>query len=733
MSFVKNDRKHKAKSGYCLFVRKLRFRKAIDASNCNIYPRSKGTASVRLFSGKSGYGYLHLHAVILCLKLWLCFVVEVSHRAEKSDIAQVQPARKQSMNEAIRKARTVRRPFRLPATACLATAAAVAVICLPADAQAPIGTGQNLFTSQDAPARELLAKMTLDEKIGQMIQPDQSFLKDPSDVEKYFLGSLLSGGGAGPKNKDDYTLKGWTDMVDDYQRHALKTRLGIPLLYGIDAVHGHNNIPGAVIFPHNIGLGCTRDSALVEKIERATAEEVRATGINWVFSPCLAVPQDERWGRTYEGFSEDPDVVLELGVAAVRGFQGASLSDPLSVLACAKHFVGDGGTSYGSAITNKHGALDQGNTQVDEATLRRIHLAGYVSTVPAGVGTIMPSYSSWNGIKCSANLRLLTSILKGEMGFEGFLISDYNAIDQITPDYKYDVLISVTAGMDMIMVTDKYRELFDGLKELAGDGTIPMSRIDDAVTRILRVKLAMGLMDKNRSPLADRALWSDFGSHAHREIARQAVRESLVLLKNQHNLLPLKKSARIHVAGRGADSLGMQCGGWTRDWQGKMDNIVPGGTTILAAIKAAVANGPNVTYSLDGTGAAGADVGVLVIGEKPYAEFKGDTTDLSLDKQDIAALANMKRAGIPIVTILLSGRPLILGDALDQSDAFIAAWLPGSEGEGVADVLFGDVRPTGKLSRTWPRSMDQLPISINTDPSRYDPLFKYGYGLGYGD
>jgi beta-glucosidase len=618
----------------------------------------------------------------------------------------------------------------------LAALIAVVVFCPAARAEPQAESQQKAFTAFDAPAKELLSKMTLDEKIGQMIQPDQGALKDPADIEKYFLGSLLSGGGSGPKNKEDYTLKGWTDMVDGYQRHALKTRLAIPLVYGVDAVHGHNNIPGAVIFPHNIALGCTRDAALVEKIERVTAEEVRATGINWVFAPCVACPQDERWGRTYEGFSEDPALVKELGAAAVRGFQGAKvkdLSDPRSVLACAKHFAGDGGTAYGSAHMNDNRGLDQGDTRVDEATLRRIHLAGYVSAVQAGVGTIMPSYSSWNGVKCSASHRLLTEILKQEMGFEGFLISDYNAIDQIKPDYKTDVEISINAGIDMVMLTDKYPVFFADLKELVHEGKVPMSRIDDAVTRILRVKFALGLMDKGRSPMADRALQESFGSAAHRQVARQAVRESLVLLKNDRSTLPLEKSARIHVAGRGADSLGMQCGGWTRDWQGKMDNVIPGGTTILAGLKAAASKDANVTYSLDGRGAEGAEVGVVVIGEKPYAEYQGDSIDLSLAKEDIEAVANMKKAGIPVVVVLLSGRPLLLGSVLDQADAFVAAWLPGSEGEGVADVLFGDAKPTGKLSRTWPRSMEQLPININTDPSRYDPLFKYGFGLSYGE
>ncbi len=593
---------------------------------------------------------------------------------------------------------------------------------------------QSVFTACDAQAKELLAKMTLDEKIGQMIQPDQGALKDPVDVEKYFLGSLLSGGGSGPKNKDEYNLQGWADMVDGYQKHALKTRLGIPLLYGIDAVHGNHNIPGAVIFPHQIGLGCTRDAALVEKCERVTAEEVRAVGVNWVFAPCVAVPQDERWGRTYEGFSEDPQLVKELGEAAVRGFQGARLSDPLSVLACAKHFAGDGGTTFGSVKRDDKPGLDQGDTRVDEATLRKVHLPGYVSTVRAGVGAIMPSYSSWNGVKCSADKHLLTEILKKEMGFEGFLISDYNALDQLSPDYKKAIEIGVNAGVDMVMLTDRYPECFRDLKQLVEEKKVPMERIDDAVTRILRVKFALGLMDKDRSPLADHGLHKSFGSDEHRKVARQAVRESLVLLKNDKKTLPLAKSARrIHVAGRGADSLGMQCGGWTIDWQGKMDNVVPGGTSILAAIKNTASKDTKVTYSRDGMGVEGADVAVVVIGEAPYAEFQGDRADLSLAPDDVEAVRNLKKAGVPVVVVLLSGRPLILGDVLDQSDALVAAWLPGSEGQGVADVLFGDCKPTGKLSRTWPRSMAQVPLTSNGDEAHYDPLFKYGFGLTYGD
>jgi beta-glucosidase len=603
----------------------------------------------------------------------------------------------------------------------VALACAAAFLTLPAAVKNP-----KPLSSYDPQVKKLLAQMTLDEKIGQMTQPDQEQIRDITDVRTLFLGSVLSGGSSDPKEGN--SLEAWTNLYDRLQQQALKTRLGIPILYGVDALHGHNNVLGAVIFPHNIGLGCTRDAALVEKIARITAEEVRATGIQWTFAPCVTVPQDERWGRTYEGYSEDPAIVKVLGEAAVRGLQSPSLSDPLSLLACAKHYVGDGGTTWGTGQRGR--GLDQGDTRVDEAALRRIHLPGYVTAVEAGVGTIMPSYSSWNGVKCSASKRLLTEILKQELGFEGFLISDYSAIGQIDRDYKKAIAISINAGMDMAMEPGRYREFITSLKALVNEGQVPMSRIDDAVTRILRVKFAMGLMDKKRSQLADRRLWKSFGSAEHRAVARQAVRESLVLLKNQNRVLPLRKNAaRIHVAGAAADNLGIQCGGWTIDWQGKMGELTPGGTTILAGIRKAVAPRTQVTYSGDGAGAAGADLGVVVVGERPYAEGNGDRADLSLAKEDAAAVQTMKQAGIPVVLVLLSGRPLVLGEVLDQVDALVAAWLPGTEGAGVADVLFGDFKPKGKLSFSWPRSMAQVPS--HPGDKGYDPLFKVGEGLSY--
>ena len=606
----------------------------------------------------------------------------------------------------------------------LATAAA-----LTSPTAAAPSTARKAFSAYDAEAKALLATMTLEEKVGQMTQAEQEKLTDVKDIQTYFLGSLLSGGSSDPKAGN--SLQAWTEMYDGYQKLALQTRLKIPILYGVDAVHGHNNVLGAVVFPHNIGLGATRDPKLVEEIARLTAEEVRATGIQWAFAPCVAVARDERWGRTYESFSEDPSLVAELGTAAVRGLQGTDLKDPLRVLACAKHYVGDGGTSWNSAphLAAQGARLDQGDTRLSEAELRRIHLAGYPAAIAAGVGSIMPSYNSWNGEKASGSKRLLTDILKTELGFEGFLISDYNALDQLPGDRRAQVKQSVNAGMDMVMVPEKYKEFYAALKDLAEKGEVPMARVDDAVLRILRVKIAMGLMDPARSSLADRSLQARFGSPAHREVARRAVRQSLVLLKNEKKTLPLSKTAkRIVVAGKNADDIGNQCGGWTIDWQGKSGPIVPGGTTILAALKAA-AKGGEVTFSADGTGATGADVGVVVVGEKPYAEFFGDREDLALDKDDLAAIANVKKAGIPVVVVVVSGRPLILGDALGQADAVVAAWLPGTEGQGVADVLFGDYKPTGKLSFTWPRTMAQIPINVGD--AAYDPLFAYGFGLTY--
>ena len=591
----------------------------------------------------------------------------------------------------------------------------------------PAAAPARRLSSFDPQVLKLLATMTLDEKLGQMAQPDQQFLKTPDDIKNYSLGSLLSGGDSDPKAGNGLTA--WTDLCDGYQKIALTTRLRIPLLYGIDAVHGHNNVIGATIFPHNIGLGCTRSAELVERAARITSEEVRATGANWAFAPCVTVPQDIRWGRTYEGFSESPEIVKELGAAAVRGLQRATLDDPAAVLACSKHFAGDGGTTWGTGNTMRRDRprmLDQGDTQVDEATLRRIHLPGYVTTVAEGVGSIMPSYSSWNGVKSSGSERMLTGILKREFGFEGFLISDYAALNQMPGDYKRQIADSVNAGMDMVMIPEKYVDFLTLLKQNVQEGKIPMTRIDDAVTRILRTKFAMGLMDAKRTPLADRSLHDSFGSEGHRAVARACVRASLVVLKNEGGVLPLaKNAARIHVAGKSANDLGNQCGGWTITWQGSSGRPTDG-TTILEAVQRAVSTKTKVTTSIDGSGAAGAPVAIAVIGEKPYAEGMGDTADLHLSQEDIATVTNLKGAGAKVIAVILSGRPLFLEDIIGQADAIVAAWLPGSEGDGVADVLFGDYKPTGKLSFTWPKATS---TSLHRGDAGYQTMFESGYGL----
>jgi beta-glucosidase len=589
-------------------------------------------------------------------------------------------------------------------------------------------TGPSILRASDANVKALLSRMTLEEKIGQMIQANSASLKDPSDVEKLFLGSILSGGSSDPKNGN--SLIDWTDHYDSFQSRTQSTRLRIPILYGIDAVHGHSNVLGAVIFPHNIGLGCSRKPELVERAARITAIETRATGINWTFAPCVTVPRDERWGRSYEGFGETPELARMLGEAAVRGYQGKDLSDSSSVLACAKHWIGDGGTKYGTGrkLRADLQILDRGDVLLTERELRDIHMAGYVSAIKAGVGTIMPSYSSWNGVKCSGSKRLLTEILKEELKFDGFLISDYDAIDEMPGDYKTQIETSTNAGMDMFMVSAKYRELYALLLELVRENRVAMMRIDDAVTRILRVKFAMGLMDAGRSHLADRKLHASFGSAAHRQVARECVRASLVLLKNEKRVVPVSKNLkRIHVAGKSADDIGNQCGGWTISWQGKSGNQTSGGTTILKAIKETVSPQTMITYSQDGANAAGADLGIVVIGETPYAEWQGDRQTLELSEEDIAVVDKMKQAGMPLLIVLISGRPLIIDKVIDKADAFVAAWLPGTEGLGVTDVLFGDFKPIGRLSFSWPRSMAQIPINVGD--KNYDPLFKYGFGL----
>lgn len=568
----------------------------------------------------------------------------------------------------------------------------------------------------DIPSRveQLLAQMSLDEKIGQMTQAERGALQNITDIKTYYLGSLISGGGSAPSTN---SAQAWADMYDYFQNFALQTRLKIPLIYGIDAVHGHNNVYGATIFPHNIGLGCTRNPQLIEQAARVTAKEVSGTGIDWTFAPCIATVRDERWGRTYEGFGETAELSISMADASVRGYQGTSLSDYGNILACAKHYLGDGGTQGGD---------DQGNVVADEQTIRQLHLQGFISAINAGVKSIMVSYSSINGQKMHGSKYWITDVLKDELGFKGFVVSDWQGIDQLPGDYKSDIQNSINAGIDMVMVPNNYKDFIQYLKELVNENRVSIERIDDAVRRILTVKFELGLFER---PFTNRSFTSTVGSSANREIARKCVRESLVLLKNQNNFLPLSKSINhILVAGKNGLDIGNQCGGWTISWQGSSGDITTG-TTVYQGIKNAVPSSTTVSYSFNGSSTQGADVAIVVVGETPYAEGNGDRNDLSLSSEDITTINNIKNAGIPYVIILISGRPMIITDELADCNAFVAAWLPGTEGQGIADVLFGDYNFTGKLSHSWPRNMNQIPI--NSGDAIYDPLFPYGFGLTY--
>jgi beta-glucosidase len=571
---------------------------------------------------------------------------------------------------------------------------------------------------------DLLPRMSLAEKIGQMTLVEKNSMTS-RDVTRRFIGGVLSGGGGYPSPN---TPASWATMVNRFQQSALATRLGIPIIYGVDAVHGHGNVVGTVIFPHNIGLGAAGDEDLMRRIGRVTASEMVATGIHWNYAPVVAVPQDIRWGRTYEGYSEKTELVSRLSAAYLQGLQGDDLADPLSVLATLKHFVGDGGTTWGSSTTGNY-QIDQGVTEVDEATLRAIHLPPYINGVKAGARSVMISYSSWGGLKMHAQKYLITDVLKGELGFQGFVVSDWGGIDQLSGDYYTSVVTGINAGIDLNMVPYDYNRFITTLTRAVENGAVSMGRIDDAVRRILRVKFQLGLFEH---PLADQTQLPLVGSDEHRAVAREAVSKSLVLLKNEHQPLPLSKSTPlIYVAGVGADDIGMQSGGWTIEWQGKMGHTTPG-TTILRAISNTVASGAVVKYDRDGRfqGDTVADAGIVVVGEQPYAEGVGDRADLALSAADIALTARMRDRCRRLVVILVSGRPMIVTNQLGQWDAFVAAWLPGTEGQGVADVLFGDRPFTGTLPFTWPRSMDQLPFDYNNlGTGDQGPLFPCGFGL----
>ncbi|XP_057772435.1 uncharacterized protein LOC130992005 [Salvia miltiorrhiza] len=584
----------------------------------------------------------------------------------------------------------------------------------------------------EARIKDLLSQMTLKEKLGQMTQIER-VVATPSAIKDLSIGSILSVGGSGPF--ENARSSDWAAMADTFQKAALQSRLGIPLLYGIDAVHGNNNVYGATIFPHNIGLGATRDADLIQRIGAAAALEVRASGIHYTFAPCVAVSRDPRWGRCYESFGEDPQIV-KMMTSMVTGLQGQPpqgypsgypfVAGRENVVACAKHFVGDGGTRNG---------INEGDTISSYDELERIHMAPYLDCIARGVCTIMASYSSWNGTKLHSSRFLLTEILKEKLGFKGFIISDSEGLDRLSSphgsNYQQSVLSAITAGIDMVMVPFRYQLFLADLLHLVESGKIPITRIDDAVERILRVKFASGLFEH---PLSDGSFLGTVRCEQHKQLAREAVRKSLVLLKNGKDskkpFLPLDRNAkRILVVGRHADDLGYQCGGWTATWEGKSGRITTG-TTILEAIREIAGAKTEVIYEENPSGAIDGreySFAIVVVGEGPYVESGGDSSDLKIHFNG-TELASAVADQVPTLVILISGRPVTIEQRLlNKVHALVAAWLPGSEGSGVVDVIFGDHEFQGRLPMTWFKDVAQLPM--HTESNSYDPLFPVGYGL----
>lgn len=591
----------------------------------------------------------------------------------------------------------------------------------------------------EARVSKLIARMSLEEKVGQIIQADISTVT-PADVREFHLGSVLNGGNSGPGGDDRAGPAEWLALTDAFYDASTDTsdgHLAIPVIWGTDAVHGHANIIGATVFPHNIGLGATRDPDLVRRIGSVTAREIAVTGMDWNFAPTVAVVRNDRWGRTYEGYSEDPDIVRVLGAAYVEGLQG-SLDDPdrltdEHVIGTAKHFIGDGGTYQG---------IDQGDNRSSVEELLRIHAAGYLTAIEAGVETVMASYNSWHERKVHGYRPLLTGLLKDHWGFDGFVVGDWNAHGQIDGCTNVSCPAAINAGLDMFMAPDSWRALYENTLASVRAGEISLVRLNDAVRRILRVKLRAGIMDRPRPserPLAGR--FELLGSLAHRAVAREAVRKSLVLLKNESAALPIAAGARVLIAGPAADDIGRQSGGWTLSWQGDGNRRehFPNGESILEGLQQAItAAGGNTEYRPDGSWTERPDVAVLVFGEPPYAEGAGDIPDVDFHSETFGPLRVLEQwhdAGIPAVAVFLSGRPLFVGPELELCDAFVAAWLPGTEGGGVADVLVGDTKGvprhdfTGKLPYSWPHSPGQA--QVNVGDADYDPLFEVGYGLQY--
>lgn len=588
---------------------------------------------------------------------------------------------------------------------------------------------------------DLMAGMTVEEKVGQLVQGDIASVT-PDDVRRYRLGSILAGGNSDPGGRYDASPAEWLALADAFYDASMDTSKGgkaIPLLFGIDAVHGQSNIIGATLFPHNIGLGATRNPALLRQIGDITALETRVTGMEWTFAPTVAVPQDDRWGRTYEGYSESPDVVASYAAAMVEGLQGRvgtpEFLDGRHVIASVKHFLGDGGTTDGK---------DQGDTRISESDLVRIHAAGYPPAIAAGAQTAMASFNSVNGEKMHGHRHYLTDVLKGRMNFGGFVVGDWNGHGQVKGCTTTDCPATIIAGLDMAMASDSWKGFYETTLAAVKDGRITTQRLDDAVRRILRVKFRLGLFEAGRP--STRAVGGQFaliGAPAHRAVARQAVRESLVLLKNQNGVLPLSPKQRILVAGDGADDVGKQAGGWTLNWQGTgtTRKDFPNADTIYEGIaRQASAAGGEAVLAVDGRYAVKPDVAVVVFGEDPYAEFQGDRPTLAYkpgNETDLALLKRLKADGIPVVAVFLSGRPLWVNREINAADAFVAAWLPGSEGAGIADVLLrgsdGRVQHDfkGKLSFSWPRTATQY--ANNVGQKDYDPLFAFGFGLTYAD
>jgi beta-glucosidase len=582
---------------------------------------------------------------------------------------------------------------------------------------------------------DLISRMSLEEKIGQMTLIEKGSIQ-PQAVTDYFIGGVLSGGGGYPTPN---TAESWLEMVNAYQEAALATPLAIPMIYGVDAVHGHNNVYGAVIFPQNIGLGASRNAELVQQIGRITALEMIATGIYWNYAPILSVPQDIRWGRAYEAYGENTELVTELSTAMLIGLQGDDISAPHSVLGTPKHYVGDGGATWG---TSPFGILniDRGETMVDEETLRRIHLPPYIDAIEAGAKSIMTSYSSWDGINMHGQTYLIQEVLRGELGFDGFIVSDWEAIDVLGETYYESVVASVNAGVDMVMVPYDYVKFTTALNEAVENGDVSLERIDEAVNYILRVKFELGLFE---TPFGDETLLDLVGSDEHRAVAREAVSQSLVLLKNEDDLLPLSSDlGTVFITGEGADDIGIQSGGWTIEWQGTTGVRSTIGTTIIEAIQQSVSEDTKIVYNkaglfdkqVDENGELIiADLGIAVISERPYTEYMGDNALINIPRSDLMALERLSRQSERVLVIVVSGRPVMITDQLLDADAMVAVWLPGTEALGITDVLFGERDFVGQLSYTWPRTLSQIPFDFEALPTEGcdAPLFPYGYGLTY--